>query len=1031
MLVARPKLRGVWDCFTSRDGLPDMRVESTCAGVDGSIWVGTHARGVARYDGKQFTIYSREQGLPSQGVYSIVEDPDGMLIVGTRSGLAVRERDGGFRTLPETDGVPFMWGACTTESSAWFALDRTADKEPTVCEVLGAETRMTAVDEDPDVVGEGIRCMAVDGQGRLWLGGERLYVRSGSHFERVAGGPVGPDEVKAMAPLGDGAVLISTTHGAFTTDGSSLNPFTELSYSVEGMGTVGDSVWAATRDGELLIVSADGKVELLGEAGVPVWKGGTLDRQGRIWLGTYGFGLYCFSNQRVSVANARSGLPVDAVQDVAVHRSSAYVASTKGVMSLGASMDVDALLSGSGERRIADTTALHVDPRGVLWVGKRNGSVYSVEAGEVRHFKPQTTWRHRISSIATDVEGGTWIASNFGEGVARIDADGEVCEFWADDAASVPSRVGVIVTSVDGSVYFGSEDRSLGSVVVALDGRFSRMEGVDVGEVHAACVDQEGVLWVGSDDGLHRCGSDYMLTYGMSDGLPSELITCLYCDRLGRIWIGTEGGGVGIFDGRVFQSLALDSVLCNTINGMAEAEDGTMWIATNGGLIRRELKKAEVSAGVREVAADAVYSAPSSLQLPDSVGRVIVRLEGVSQVCRSDSIVFRYRLRQRDPDWSQTSSHEVHLPQLEPGDYELEYEAVDQDLNYSPLSVLQLGIVADPRIAALNQALRMESLQGELVGNSSAMREVLKQITEVSWTDLTVLVLGETGTGKGLVARQIHDLSERKDQPFIHVNCGAVQESLIDSELFGHERGAFTGAIARRLGKFELAQGGTIFLDEIGDLPIESQARLLRVLQERTMERLGGAATLSVDVRVIAATNRDLSEAVANRSFRADLFYRLNVFPVKVPPLRDRLEDAELLATHFIESFASHLNKAVPRLSDDAREAILRYRWPGNVRELEHTIHRALVTAEHEITSKELGLEGLRPTAEQGVDDSNGREILPLAEMERRYIQQALKHTSGVIHGPKGAAQLLQLKPTTLRSRMEKLGIRKRQPRPS
>jgi transcriptional regulator with GAF, ATPase, and Fis domain len=281
-----------------------------------------------------------------------------------------------------------------------------------------------------------------------------------------------------------------------------------------------------------------------------------------------------------------------------------------------------------------------------------------------------------------------------------------------------------------------------------------------------------------------------------------------------------------------------------------------------------------------------------------------------------------------------------------------------------------------------------------------------------------VLVTGETGTGKELVARAIHSASSRSHRAFVRVNCAALPATLIESELFGHERGAFTGAEARKQGRFELANGATIFLDEIGELPPESQAKLLRVLQEGEFERLGSSRTLNTDVRIIAATNRDLKAEVERGVFRRDLWYRLNVFPIVVPPLRERGEDIPVLVGHFVKTFAERMGKAIDSLSPAAMKALEDYSWPGNVRELANVIERAV------ISSKGSTLLLAEPLVSY---PTNGRaaDLKPLEEMERDYIVRALIETGGRIEGPNGAALLLGLNPSTLRGRMAKLGIRR------
>ncbi|MBT4608406.1 MAG: sigma-54-dependent Fis family transcriptional regulator [Gemmatimonadetes bacterium] len=307
---------------------------------------------------------------------------------------------------------------------------------------------------------------------------------------------------------------------------------------------------------------------------------------------------------------------------------------------------------------------------------------------------------------------------------------------------------------------------------------------------------------------------------------------------------------------------------------------------------------------------------------------------------------------------------------------------------------------------------------GEFVGRSNALRQVQAQLLEVAKTDLTVLILGETGTGKGLAARTLHAASTCEQGPLIHVNCGSLPEQLVESELFGHEKGAFTGAYARKLGKVELAAGGTLFLDEIGDMSLDAQVKLLRLLEERTFERVGGTQTQAANVRVVAATNRDLAQMVAEGVFREDLYYRLQVFPVRLPPLRERVEDIPLLALYFVERMAAHLSKGVVGLAPAALAALRAYGWPGNVRELEHVVQRAVIVCQTATIQTENLLLGLG----RG-DEHSGSEVLSLEEHERRYICEVLDRVGWVIGGQGGAATLLQLHESTLRNRMKKLGI--------
>jgi formate hydrogenlyase transcriptional activator len=319
----------------------------------------------------------------------------------------------------------------------------------------------------------------------------------------------------------------------------------------------------------------------------------------------------------------------------------------------------------------------------------------------------------------------------------------------------------------------------------------------------------------------------------------------------------------------------------------------------------------------------------------------------------------------------------------------------------------------------LREDLAREQGFEQIIGSSAALKKVLAAARQVAMTDATVLLLGETGTGKGLLAHAIHRMNSRKDHPLVTVNCAALPANLIESELFGRERGAFTGAHSRQAGRFEIAHHGTIFLDEIGEMPLELQAKLLRVLQDGAFERLGSSKTIAVDVRVIAATSRDLRSMVRNGLFREDLFYRLNVFPITIPPLRERTEDIVLLAQYFVEKFARKMGKHIETIPKPLLSRLLQYDWPGNVRELEHLVERGVILSpglELRFGDLTAPLTELEPISDTSLD---------LASVERQHIIQVMRRTSWKIEGPGGAASILKLHPSTLRFRLKKMGIQR------
>ena len=344
------------------------------------------------------------------------------------------------------------------------------------------------------------------------------------------------------------------------------------------------------------------------------------------------------------------------------------------------------------------------------------------------------------------------------------------------------------------------------------------------------------------------------------------------------------------------------------------------------------------------------------------------------------------------------------------------------------------------RLQLENRYLKQEIAEtvhpGGIIGTSPTLAAALKKVALVAPTDSTVLIHGETGTGKELIARRLHEQSPRRERPLVKLNCSAISAGLVESELFGHLKGAFTGASERRIGRFELADGGTLFLDEVSELPLDTQAKLLRVLQEREFEPVGSSKPMRVDVRLVAATNRDLAVDARDGRFRSDLYYRLNVFPIDLPPLRARREDIGLLAEHFMQRMARKLGKPLRRIAPETLERLTAHDWPGNIRDLQNTIERAAVLSSSEVLAVDWELGPPQPAAGADLAPSGGfatavapvaadSELLSLEAMERSHIIATLRKTRGVVDGPKGAARLLALKPSTTRFRIKKLGITK------
>jgi formate hydrogenlyase transcriptional activator len=435
-------------------------------------------------------------------------------------------------------------------------------------------------------------------------------------------------------------------------------------------------------------------------------------------------------------------------------------------------------------------------------------------------------------------------------------------------------------------------------------------------------------------------------------------------------------------------------------------------------LVRRDLEKEQQYPNERRLAAEGIQSmcvVPLVLQ-----GNCIGFLSVVS--------VQRDRYSDEDALFLQEVANQVAL-------------AIQNMQSYQEIASLKARLETEN--VYLREELRTEHNFEEIVGNSPALLRVLNAVEQVAPTDSTVLIYGETGTGKELIARAIHNRSARNGRALVSVNCSAISAGLVESELFGHVKGAFTGALERRIGRFELANGGTIFLDEIGELSLETQVKLLRVLQEHEFEPVGSSHPMRVEVRVIAATNRNLPEAVQAGRFRSDLFYRLNVFPLELPPLRERSSDIPQLVAFCLSQFSKRLGKKIDGVSRESMDNLVNYPWPGNIRELQNVIERAIILSAGPtlrldrdlmpVAAAAKGMETPETDAPRDcqVDLESPKPLLTLEEVERNHILAALEHTSGVVDGPKGAAKILNRHPNTLRHRMDKLGIKGSRHRPS
>jgi DNA-binding NtrC family response regulator len=662
-----------------------------------------------------------------------------------------------------------------------------------------------------------------------------------------------------------------------------------------------------------------------------------------------------------------------------------------------------------------------------------------------------------VWQVLVDRHGRLWFGGALGRGVMH--GDGDRFRLW-DRAEDLPCRqVRLLFEDRSGTVWIGTASAGLWR----WDGDDLKRLAADGSLDHVVCAlqDDDGVLWFGSDGrGLFRYDGGQVTPFTMDDGLPGNGVLCLARDDEARILVGTRAG-LCRFDGQTFEpvagplltgtvnaalrdhagawwfgcaggvtrtdGLALqtftrdDGLVFDEVQALSQDSTGDVWIATEGGLTRCRVHTDPPRVLLDAVLADRRYEPQDKVSVSTSQKLVAFEFSGSSWTTPARRMVFVCRLEGIDDDWRFVDSGRVEYLNLPEGEYRFQVRAVDRDLNYSEPAAVQLIVEPDAIAESLSAVLRERAPQGEFVGTSATLMRVQEQLRLVAPAELTILILGETGTGKGLAARAVHEWGPRPNQPFVHVTCGAMPDSLVESELFGHERGAFTGASQRQLGKVELAAGGTLFLDEIGDLPAAAQAKLLRLLEERTFERVGGTQVLQADVRVVAATNRDLRQMIADGEFRQDLFFRLQGFEIHLPPLRERREDIPLLALYFVGPMAAHLHKPVAEISPAAEASLLRHDWPGNVRELQHAIERAVVVCTGvRIEATDLSLVDSRQTAQAGPPE---HDLVTLDENERCHILRAMQETGWRISGAGGAAQLLGVPPSTLRNRMNRLHI--------
>jgi DNA-binding NtrC family response regulator/ligand-binding sensor domain-containing protein len=1005
-------------------------IEVFCEDHFGNLWIGTSAGGVNRYDRKMdsFSRYRHDPnagfGLSSDFIVSLMEDRRGVLWIGTTNGLNYYDR--------QTDQV-VPWRGVSDEFRSMekdVIFDIAEDSQGTLW--IGSfhaglwryepeANRFVSYRQDQNdpysLLNNRVQAIYEDRSGVMWLGhyrsGISRYVRYQDQFWR-----------RKM----DDAVyaICQDRHG------------------ILWIGTNSSGLWQYNREGKLIAHyrhDSKNQESLDSDEVLSIRE----DRRGDLWIGT-ARGLHHYDARHNGFLRYQHEL-LDPTQPAEQYNVKAIWEDDSGEIWIGT--------MGSGLCRF--------DPQNKTFAYYRHDPQ-----------NPQSLSHNNVWAICEDPTSRDYIwIGTFGGGLNRFDKKNETFTHYAYDSQNPYSlsNDGIYSVYVDtsGIIWAGTFGGGLNRLDPATN-RFTHYtdkDGLSDNFVKGILADAQGNLWLSTDKGLSRFNpkTGTFKNFTEKDGLISNvLLSGAYFKKAdGRMYFAGEDGVIAFYPDSLRENTYLPPV---AITSFKVFDRSILPGSASMSQQRQDDRSPPIVLSYRDnffsiefVALD--YNEPSKNQ-------------------------YAYRLEGLDRDWNYCGTRRyASYTHIDPGEYTFRVKGsnnegvwneegasikiiitppfwqrwwfrtavvffilasiltwhlnrikrADQKKKVLELQVKERTEAAEALQKALSKVEQLKNrlhaeniyLQAEIklehnftdiISRSSALQKILSKVEQVAATDATVLILGESGTGKELLARAVHNLSPRRDRPLVKVNCAALPANLIESELFGHEKGAFTGAIARKIGRFELANGGTIFLDEIGELPLELQAKLLRILQDGEFERVGGQQTLKVDTRVIAATNRDLKAEIQRRLFREDLYYRLYVFPITIPPLRDRKEDIPLLVNHFVKKYSARSGKKIESVSQHIIDTLQAYPWPGNVRELENVIERAVIVSQ----GKQLKLDDWLPQPFSELDEPT---TLSLEDMERNHVIKVLEQTGWRISGEKGAARILNINASTLRSRMEKLGIKR------
>lgn len=989
--------------YTTEDGLPANDVRAICEDSQGRLWLGTKGGGVSCYDGERFITYTTEDGLvPNEEVISICEDSQGHLWFGTTRG-----------------GVPWRGGVSCYNGEGF--------------------TNYTIKD---GLIANNVSSIYEDSQGRLWFGTNGgVSCFGGEQFiNYTTGDGLSGNNVRAICEDRQGRLWFGTDGGVSCYDGEDFSNYT-------------------TKD-DLIINHVTSVYE---------------DSQGHLWFGTWGNGVCRFDGSSFTIYTTADGLldnhSVDMLQDREgsfwfVHSHSGLtrfdaettrlltgaavpetlIQTREGALWYGAADQLCYLYKGEQRCQTFDSRvcALMEDSSGRFWVAIMGDGLYcynstdAVWEGKPRHFTTEDGLnRDTIWSVIETRNGTIWVGT--------YGSPGCLCRFDGSRFETIQTPHRVVQRLLEdsyGRIWMGGWDGGGLSYYTPDEDHaaslhnYTMEHGLPSDDVISIMEDDAGRLWIGTSDGLCCFDGNQFVSYG--EEIPDHGVhhQCSARDANGQLWFGTLGNGIYRYDGRHFQQLSKADVLpSNSVTGFFPQLDGSMIISTYGGIVHyRPTATEPPKIEIREVVADKIYPHPSAIELTTTgAGLVTIFYHGLS--LSTHRMRYSYILEGYHKEWQDTWESQVRYEKLPLGEYTFRVIAINRDLVCSEVpAAFQLTVVPDPRdeqIAHMQSELDhlRRAVQGKydfenIIGNSIKMREVRALMEIAIDSGFTVLITGETGTGKELVANAIHYSSPRKGHPLLDRNCGAIPKELLASDLFGHHKGAFTGAQEDKMGLFEAASGGTVLLDEISEMSLDAQIHLLRVLEEWKVRRLGENISRDVDVRIIAMTNKDLIEEGKAGRFREDLYFRLSEFPIHIPPLRERTEDIPLLAEHFLQEYSQEQKKELNGFESGVFEMLQSYSWPGNVRELRNEIHRACALAEsgkciqtYHFSTRVTGGESL--IQEIVSEQLSYRESLN--SFSKRLVEDALGKCNG---NRTQAAKLLGMKRPNLVALIKRLSIK-------